>query len=155
MATRRIKTVSNYIHDGMEIFDPEDDAFFQTHGRHRKSKMEYPYSYDPFTKWRKLGATHCSGTMYTDRMSSWWPSMREVSKEIFTEDNQWGQRIWDFERDPTLEKTSKLISKLMGKECEVVRIDEHCNVATGYPVWLIFFLEKGDKKPYKMTEPGC
>ena len=140
--------------DGRVIYDaPFADEPYQ--GRPRRTKYSHPYSYDPFVYWKKPGANACTGGAYTDRMWGWWgDKLREASKRIWgTQDNEYGNKLWDCDADPDMKKFSKILSEVMNKQITVVRIDEYCNWSNGYPTWNVLWLEKGGKR-HKMCAPG-
>ncbi len=100
-----------------------------------KSKIQFPYSYDPFVIWlsdeKNLNA---NATVYTDRLySENYIKYNGMSKKHFGNESQhWNDRepeqIEAFLKDWTNNDKLKL-----------VHIMECCNSSNGYPLWRLDF----------------
>lgn len=94
-----------------------------------RTKATHPYNYDPVLQFCVPGTVNVS--MYSDRFSLWWKLdlLRAKYKEYFGESGDyWASRkpeaIQAFLRDMT-----------GNAELKLLRVEEHCNQATGYPCW--------------------
>ena len=103
----------------------------------KRTKREYPYSYDGFVTYRNGKNEEANGTIYSDRLMQWdYKKARALMKKYFNEDGDyWDNRnpsqIQDFLREWTGDKNLKLIL-----------IMEYCNVSSGYPVWRFDYRSK-------------
>lgn len=104
--------------------------------REVRTKFTHPYSYDPIVQW--VGSIQPNNTVYTDRLWQWDHEKHDVlclkhfgNKEQYLA-SRTPTQIEAFLRDycnaPTL---------------ALARITEHCNQATGYPLWRFdYYLEE-------------
>ena len=96
----------------------------------KRTKREYPYSYDGFVQWRGGKNEEANGTIYSDRLLMWdYNKHNRLCEEHFGDQGQyWNQRdpkkIEAFLRDWTGDDNLKLIFVM-----------EYCNVSNGYPCW--------------------
>lgn len=105
-------------------------------GENRKShrsKLNHPYSYDPFTIWVNL-EVEPNDSVYSDRLIQWdFKKHDELCMKHFGNHGQnWScrepQKIQEFLRD-YLEKPELTL-------CEII---EGCNQSNGYPYWCFCF----------------
>jgi hypothetical protein len=98
-----------------------------------RTKQKYPYSYSPYVQWQHDDPKmieQANGSAYSDRLYQWDSGKyNSSSQEVFGNEHQsWNNRspkmieqflrvYWD---DPSL---------------ILVKVIEHCNVSSGYPVW--------------------
>lgn len=102
-----------------------------TYGPGIRSKFTHPYSYDPFTIWRREGKPpgNTSG-IYSDRLLSWDYAKHDqlCLKHFGNQGQYWGNRspaliekfLQDWHNDPSI---------------KLWRIIESCDLSNGYPVW--------------------
>lgn len=98
-----------------------------------KTKFSHPYSYDPVLQY--VGKGEPNGSLYTDRLRLWYDYelLRAKMQEHFGEQGDYWYR-----RKP--KAIEAFLRDVMSKsKLKVIRIEEHCNVATGYPVWFITY----------------
>lgn len=97
-----------------------------------RTKMSHPYSYDPFTVWRGDGAA--TNGVYTDRLLQWgFDKHNALCQKHFGERSQY----WA-DREP--EKIQDFLRDYLGDPALVlVEVVEHCNQATGFPLWYLAF----------------
>lgn len=97
-----------------------------------RSKQEYPYSYDPICVYEcKVEPT---GWVYSDRLFSWYgyDVVRAKMQEYFGEAGEAG----DYYSNRKLGAIQAFLQDVMNKPTLVItRMEEHCNQATGYPMW--------------------
>jgi hypothetical protein len=109
------------------------DMFVNEDGTPRRTKATHPYSYDPEIQYvTKLTPT---GSCYSDRLQLWYPSevLRAKMLEHFGESG-------DYYSGRSAAKIQAFLRDLMDKPSLVLtRIEEHCNQATGYPVWFFAY----------------
>lgn len=94
----------------------------------RRSKQEYPYSYDGFVTYRNGKNEEINFTVYTDRIDRD-PKYDELSQKHFGNQGQ----IW-FNRSP-LEIQSFLRDLYSDPKLKLILVMEYCNVSSGYPLW--------------------
>ena len=101
----------------------------------KKSKLDYPYSYDPFLIYRKLPNSECNTTLYSDRLINrmdyeTWDALRLKHKLPVGHsfDNCCPLRIESF-----LQEALDQPTLVLGY------ITEMANVSNGYPVWMFAF----------------
>ena len=100
----------------------------------RKSKREYPYSYDAFLQWGNI-TDKVNGSAYSDRLRQWdYEKHNEVLMDVFGDKGHY----WE-NRNP--EKIEKFLQLYFDKpELKLVRIFEGCNVSNGFPYWYFEYL---------------
>jgi hypothetical protein len=97
-----------------------------------RTKFSHPYNYDPFTMWS--GKDTPDGSVYTDRLYQWDPKKHDdlCTKHFGNCGQYWDYRsvdkIQDFLRD-----------YLDAPELKLCEVQEHCNQATGYPLWFFSY----------------
>lgn len=91
----------------------------------KRSKFEYPYSYDGFVIWRGGENNECNGTIYSDRLLQWDRNKyNELSKKHFGNE----AHIW-FNRDP--EKIEAFLRDWTNDQnLRLILVMEYCNVST-------------------------
>ena len=93
-----------------------------------------PYDYDPFTIFDlHLDHTH---QVYTDRL--WSQNMEKHDELCIKHFGERGQR-WE-------KRESHLIQEFLrdyydNEKIVLIRIDQHCNVSNGFPLWCLFYHE--------------
>jgi hypothetical protein len=98
-----------------------------------RTKASHPYSYDPILEFSSDATP--DGSLYTDRLFSWY-GYDLIRKKMQVHFGEAG----DFWSGRTPEKIEAFLRDLMDiPNLEVARIEQHCNQATGYPVWFIAF----------------
>jgi hypothetical protein len=128
--------------DGVSICSTVDE-----HGNAvRRSKQEYPYSYDGFVLWRGGKNEEATTTVYTDRLQSWNPARYEMleTKHFGNASHNWSSRdpvkIEQFLRDWTKDADLRLILMM-----------EYCNRGNGYPCWRFDFATNNTAQKGKDT----
>lgn len=118
-----------------------------------RTKESNPYSYDPLLQWRKYDRTPVNASaVYSDRLAQWdHNKYRSLVDKHFTGagDDRGGdyfhsrspQRIEAFLRDYN-----------DNQDLELVRIEEHCNWSSGYPVWAFFYVDPNYVPPAPRVE---
>jgi len=96
----------------------------------KKSKHEYPYSYDGFVTYRNGKNEDANGTIYSDRLLQWdYEKTRSLMKKHFGESGDY----WN-SRSP--EKIQSFLQEWTDdKKLKLVLVMEYCNMSNGYPVW--------------------
>ena len=122
---------SNYPWDNQE--NPFVSSTKWVDPRRRKSKGEYPYSYDAFYIWRDGNLDGCSAD-YHDRMMGW---DCDKFKTACIE----GKRFSQY----TKADCSKFLSTYFGQKTIAAALVEGCNASNGYPYWVFY---------YKLVEEG-
>lgn len=103
----------------------------------KRSKGEYPYSYDSFVQERCGENSEINGSVYTDRLLQWdYKLTRDLMKKHFKDtgiDNggdYWGER--------SAEAIEGFLRERLNKpNLRVILVMECCNHSTGYPLWFI------------------
>jgi len=98
----------------------------QEHGA--RSKLTHPYNYDPILQWQ--GGAEPNGTVYTDRLWQWDHAKHDqLCKTHFGDAAQY----WD-RRSP--EAIEAFLRDYLGDPgLALCVVTEHCNQATGFPLW--------------------
>lgn len=112
------------------------------HGRPvRRTKSEYPYSYDGFVQERCGKNSEATGTVYTDRLLQWnYKNTRRLLRKYFYDGkNEWS--CGDSWRDRSAERIGKFLSEWFRRKVRVVLVMEYCNASNGYPIWRIDYAE--------------
>ena len=93
-----------------------------------RSKLTHPYNYDPILQWK--GSGEPTGTVYTDRLLQWdYAKHNELCMKHFCDVSQY----WDGRHPKAIE--AFLRDYLDAPELVLCAITEHCNQATGFPLW--------------------
>ena len=98
-----------------------------------RSKLEYPYSYDPICIFKTQVVP--TGSLYTDRLCLWYDAdlLRDKMQHYFGE-------AGDYYSSRPINKIQLFLRDLMNHpSLEITQVEEHCNQATGYPVWFIAY----------------
>jgi hypothetical protein len=103
-----------------------------------RSKQQYPYSYDPllvYRRYAKLPAeTHA---VYSDRLRQWdFDKFRALSRTHF------GNEGDSFHSRKPAKIEAFLREWFEQPELQLVRVEEHCNVSNGFPVWVFWYRNK-------------
>lgn len=94
-----------------------------------KTKLSHPYNYDPIVQYRNRNLV-ATNTVYTDRMFGWDSKKHDaLCKKHFGDVSQY----WN-SRSPELIEAF-LRDYMDRSDLQLVAITEHCNQATGYPLW--------------------
>lgn len=112
-----------------------------------RTKWNHPYSYDPILQFST--GEQPDGSCYSDRLMSWYgyDVVRKTMQKHFGEQGDY----WN-QRKP--EAIQGFLRELLSyPELKLTRIEEHCNVATGYPVW--FFAYQRGAKPEVIDMPAA
>lgn len=124
----------------MVIMDPdfEPPPGFRVVGMHTgpRTKFSHPYNYDPLIVFDS--SKPATGCVYTDRLRGWYSSerMKEMKLKHFGKESDY------YAVEHSASKVENFLRELMEKpSLEVVAIEEHCNQATGFPVWYIAYAE--------------
>lgn len=113
-----------------------DDGADEPQGR--RTKFTHPYSYDPIVQWSS-GQKYQS-VVYTDRLKGWYPyeKLQELKKKHFGNAGDY----WS-ERKPAA--IQAFLRELFNKpSLQLHFVEEHCNVANGFPVWLLGYNETAE-----------
>lgn len=98
----------------------------------KKTKLKYPYSYDPFIVQGSPGEYEC--TDYSDRLMQWnWDKFYELSEKHF------GNRDQIFYDRPIDKIESFLQDYHNNPKLKLVMVSEGANVSNGYPYWIFFY----------------
>lgn len=100
----------------------------------KKTKDEYPYSYDPYVVWKgDYDKEKISNVVYSDRLWEWdSKKYNECCQEVW---NNHGQYFYN--REP--EDIERFLSKYFRRNIKLTVILEGCNVSNGYPVWVFYY----------------
>lgn len=97
----------------------------------KRSKIDFPYSYDGFVIWRGLPQAELTNTIYSDRIKQHFKfeHLDALCKKHFGEcgDSFYSRKPKDIESflQELYEKPNYKLGLIM----------EYCNVANGFPVW--------------------
>lgn len=98
-----------------------------------KSKVEYPYSYDPIIQFL-LPGVEANNTIYTDRLLQWdFPRHDELCLKHFGDSGQY----WDYRSSVAIEAFLK--DWVGDKELVLVSKTEYCDRSSGHPTWRLDF----------------
>lgn len=112
----------------------------------KKTKREYPYSYDPYVYWdshKKKEKTH---TVYSDRMWQWdYAKYNQASTKAFGSAKQILTGITGGQMQELLR------AYYDNDKIELLLVVEYCNISNGYPLWRFDYTvpktEEDDKTP--------
>lgn len=132
--------------------DPEYDKRFW-HDEQPRTKQTHPYSYDSHTTWKSksepLGDSTADLTVWTDHFYREDPVKHDIMcKKYFGETGHY----WSNRKPKLIEQ---MFSEHFGKELKLMRIMEHCNQSSGFPLWSLHFKEVKmikQRPPKKMSE---
>ena len=139
-----VPTVVNLDEDGeLEGYSPR----FEMVGCHLgpRSKFTHPYSYDPLLQFRT--GIEPTGSVYSDRLRGWYDYalIREKMKVHFGNEG-------DYYNNRSSQAIQAFLRDLLGKpHLQLTRIEEHCNQASGFPVW--FFAYRDDSEQVVAAPP--
>ncbi len=128
----KVEQRSNTPKPGDESDEPRVVYFMGGHLGPR-TRQTHPYSYDPIL----VHATgeEPTGSLYSDRLMGWYgyDTVRAAMQRHF------GDQRDDYS-GRSVSSIDAFLRELLGQpELRVVRIEEHCNQATGYPVWFFAY----------------
>ena len=99
-----------------------------------KTKSEYPYSYDSIVVFRNFNL-EADDRIWSDRLLQLdYEKYNTLSNKFFGDESQY----WNG-REPG--KIQAFLSEWVGYDVNLVRVTEHCNASTGYPVWSFDFIK--------------
>lgn len=102
----------------------------------KRTKNEYPYSYDPFLIWKGDYHKGVGSVVYSDRLMQWdYKKFNKCCKKVWGNE---GQLFYN--RKP--EDIEKFLSLYWNKEIKLTAIEEGCNVSNGYPIWIFYYESK-------------
>lgn len=103
----------------------------------KRTKYQFPYSYDAFITYRNGKNEEATSTIYSDRLLQWdYTRYNELSLKHFGDTAQ----IW-FNREP--EKIEAFLKDWTGDiNLKLIFIMEGCNVSNGFPYWRFDFCSK-------------
>lgn len=108
-----------------------------------RTKQTNPYSYDALLQWKKYDKTpENASAVYSDRMLQWdYTKFRSLCREHFNHEG-------DYFGGRSPKKIEAFMRAYFGNpDLELVRIEEHCNQSSGYPVWAFFYVDPNRKEP--------
>lgn len=122
----------------------EDGKFLDIPGFHlgERTKESHPYSYDPLLQWRKYDKTpETASAVYSDRLAQWdYKKYQALVEKHFTGVN--GDRGGDYFHSRSPKRIEAFLRDYNdNQDLELVRIEEHCNWSSGYPVWAFFYVD--------------
>lgn len=96
----------------------------------KKTKMDYPYSYDGFVTHRFGKNEEANHTIYSDRLLQQdYTKTRGLMQKHFGNDGDY----YDNRKPKAIES---FLKELLGDEnLKLIFIMEYCNVSNGYPLW--------------------
>jgi len=99
----------------------------------KRTKWEYPYSYDPFLTWKNNFIKNKSNAVYSDRLMQWdFKKFNKCCKKVWGNEGQ-----YFYNREP--EDIEKFLNLYWSKEIKLTTIEEGCNVSSGYPIWIFYY----------------
>lgn len=102
-----------------------------------RDKWSHPYNYDPYLIFgpdpkEKVEVT---GSMYSDRMYQWGPAKyNAAATKVFGDQRQ-------VFHGTSPEQFEQFLCAYLEKPVKLVRVIEHCNQATGFPLWYFDYLD--------------
>lgn len=101
-----------------------------------RTKAEHPYSYDGFLLWNTSPCSEITGCVWSDRLFQWdYQLTTDLIKKLFGTQSQY------FDKYSPEQLQEFLRQRLNKPNLEIVFLQEECNRATGYPVWLMGYKE--------------
>jgi len=129
--------------NNLACFIPGSSEYVDERGNPvKRTKRTHPYSYDGFVTWQIDGEPNHS--VYSDQLLMWdYNKHNKLCKKYFGNEGQcWRERspkkIEAFLRDWFEVPSLKLI-----------RVMEHCNVSSGFPLWSFGFCAKLNEEKKK------
>lgn len=104
-----------------------------------RTKHQYPYSYDPHLQWSKqVGVPQDARGEYSDRLHQWEPQKFKAlcMKHFAGKRGDPGGQMFHSRTPKDIE--AFLRDYFDRPQLELLRVEEHCNQATGYPVWVFY-----------------
>ena len=111
----------------------------------QRDPISFPYSFDPYVLYKSKDFNPTDLSAYSDRVERFSFTVKETDKEgeIYEREidfaeliSQYGSTNRFYWTNP--EQVSLVMSLVMGKQVQCTAILEGCNVATGYPFWLVY-----------------
>lgn len=143
MARRAKRGISTTDINGMKFCaDDNSGPILEMVGAHLgpRTRANYPYSYDPILQFY-TGEPY-DGTCYSDRLLNWYDftELQKLKRKHFGE-------VSDYYNKHEPQAIEAFLRDLMGHpHLKLVRIEEQCNQATGFPLW--FFAFQNDYRVY-------
>lgn len=101
-----------------------------------RTKMDHPYSYDPFVVWCGAFNEATSRCVYSDRLFQWNSNkFNECCIKVFTNKGQ-----YFYDRTP--EDIERFLSEYLGESVKLTAVMEGCNASSGYPFWVFYYESK-------------
>lgn len=99
----------------------------------KRTKEDYPYSYDSFVVFKKDYNKNTNDAVYSDRLWQWDnKKYDECCMEV------WGNKGQTFYgRKP--KEIENFLSKYFKENIKLTAIMEGCNVSNGFPIWTFFY----------------
>ncbi len=107
-------------------------ARLNKYGEPYRTKWTHPYNYDPILQYDN--GQQASDTVYSDRLAQW---DREKFDRLFKK--HLDGKGWLNGSPKAMEA---FLCEYLDKPVTLCRVEEHCNQATGYPLWRLDFKEK-------------
>lgn len=95
----------------------------------KRTKSQYPYSYDGFITYRNGKNKEVNTTVYSDRLKQY-----DYEKTDKLKLKHFGDK-GDYYSGRSPKKIEAFLSEYLDKEVKIIFIMEYCNVPTGYPFW--------------------
>lgn len=101
----------------------------------KKTRAEYPYSYDAYVIWQNNYQKDKSQTVYSDRLKQWdWEKYNNCCETVWHNQGQYFDQ-----RTP--EDIEKFLCLYFDKQIKLTAITQGCNVSSGYPYWVFYYEE--------------
>jgi hypothetical protein len=103
----------------------------------KRTKKDYPYSYDPYVIYRNGKNSDVTDSVYSDRLFQWDPKLyNELSEKHFGNKGQ-------FFSNRNIESIEKFLADYLNfKDLKLIVLMEGANFSSGYPYWVFFFRAK-------------
>lgn len=100
----------------------------------KRTRSEYPYSYDGLVTWRGGENKEATTTIYSDRLLQWdYEKCRAMMQKHFGKQS-------DYWSEYTPEQIEGFLREWCdAPELKLIFIMEYCNVSNGYPYWRFDF----------------
>lgn len=106
-----------------------------------RTKRSHPYSYDPVLQYKKYAKTpQTAHASYSDRLAQWdHDKFRRLCEQHFKGKNGDRGGDWFYQRHPA-DIEAFLRDYFDQPALELVRVEEQCNVASGFPLWVFWYM---------------
>lgn len=97
----------------------------------KRTRSEYPYSYDGYVEWRGGHNSEITDTVYSDRLYQWdWEKYNRCRNEVYGNAGQY------FDGYQEHDKIEKLLQLYMNEpKLKLILVMQYCNMSSGYPLW--------------------